>query len=330
MASQGGRGVCEANLRCGTVSPESEQRFRPLGATLTLPPVDRRQIHRLCVAFGSQGRLGLPMGDFGKGFVHVTDEVSFPALLRELDTISDLTHYLEAKRLFLQSNRHVIAPGEEQLLALYLNIGRAFPDSHDVIVMDNTLWPGFLQSEAYRARKRADRASYAWDNVIEYISKDLIANDLLYIQPASEAERVLRILAREPRFYRRLLAETLREILLGGEVRARMFQSLSGVVYVFMAAERTMDPQFRIAELAARCLVARSRHASAAAVVGIVSERADDGEKGLSFGLCLVDKPEWTSEDEAEANRLSESLGYFRLPNIYTRHWEEYPLQPEN
>ncbi|MBV8736766.1 MAG: hypothetical protein JO007_05820 [Alphaproteobacteria bacterium] len=197
-------------------------------------------------------------------------------------------------------------------------------------MIDNTLWPGFLEAEAYKARKRADRASYSWDNLIEYISKDLIANDLLYAQPPFEGERVLRILARECRFYRRLLAENLIEVLLGGNVRSRMFQSLSGVVYVFLAVERTIDYQLRIAELAARCLVARSRHPNASTVVGIVSGRADDGEKGLSFGLCLIDKPEWSLEDEAEANWLSENLGYFRSPITSTRHWDEYPVVPAN
>ncbi len=34
--------------------------------------------------------MGLRMGDFGKGFIHVMDEVSFPILLRHLDTICDL------------------------------------------------------------------------------------------------------------------------------------------------------------------------------------------------------------------------------------------------
>ncbi len=211
-------------------------------------------------------------------------------------------------------------------MAFYLSNNRSFPDGHDVIVVDDTLWPGFTGSEENRARQDADRASYAWDNMIEYISKDLIADNLLYVQPPSEAERVLRVLARENRFYRRFLGENLTEVLLGGKVRARMVQSLSDVVYVFMAAERNIDSQHRIAELTARCLIARSRHPNAGTVVGIASERADDGERGLSFGLCLIDKPEWTVEDEKEANWLSESLGYFRSPIISTRHVEEYPI----
>jgi len=300
------------------------------GRTLLLPPADRRQIHRLCVAFGSHGRVGLRMGDFGKGFIHVMDEVSFPILLRHLDTICDLTHYLGAKRTFIEAGRRAICPGEEHLLALYLSNSRSFPNGHDLIVVDNTLWPGFTGSEENRRRQGADRASYAWDKIIEYISKDLLADDLLYVQPSSEAERVLRVLARENRFYRRFLGENLTEVLLGGNVRARMVQSLSGVVYVFMAVERTMDFQHRIAELTARCLVARSRHPNAGTVVGIASERADDGEKGLSFGLCLIDKPEWTVEDEKEANWLSENLGYFWSPIISTRHVEEYPIGTMN
>lgn len=300
------------------------------GRTLLLPPTDRRQIHRLCIAFGSQGRIGLRMGDFSRGFIHVMDEVSFPILLHHLDTICDLTHYLGAKRTFIEAGHRAICSGEEHLLAFYLTNNRSFPDGHDVIVLDDTLWPGFTTSQENRARLDADRASYAWDNMIEYISKDLLANDLLYVQPPSEAERVLRVLARENRFYRRFLSKNLTEVLLGGKVRARMVQSLSNVVYVFMAAERTMDCQHRIAELSARCLIARSRHPNAGTVVGIASERADDGERGLSFGLCLIDKPEWTVGDEKEANWLSETLGYFRSPIISSQHVTEYPVDSMN
>ena len=297
--------------------------------TLRLPQKETRRIHRVCVAFGSNGRAGLQMGDLGKGFVHVFDEASFPILLRELDTITDFTHYLETKRAYFESGRRAVFPGEEHLLAIYLHHGRSFPDGQDVLVLDDTLWPGFSAKEEYRARKEADRVSYAWDRVIEYVGRDLLANDLLFVDPPTEGEMVLRVLAQECRFHRRFLAETLNEVLLGNQVRARMTQSMSGIGYVVLAADRDQDRQYRIAELTARCTIARAKIPGARTIVGIASERAAPGARGLSFDLFMLDKPELTDEEAKEAARLSEGLGYFRSPQVSTRHVEEYPA-PSN
>jgi hypothetical protein len=289
--------------------------------------MDTRRIHRVCVAFGSCGKAGLQQGDFGKGFVHVFDEASLPIILRELDTITDFTEYLEAKRLFFESGRRIVVPGEEHLLALYLHHNRGFPDGHEVLILDDTLRPGFSNSAENQARKTADRASYAWDRVIEYVSRDLLAEDLLFANPPSEGERVLRTLARECRFYRRFLGENLIEVLLGGQVRSRMLQSMSGVTYVMLAADRKQDREWRIAELAARCTIARVRIPESSTVVGIASERAVEGARGLSFDLFMMEKPELSADDIMEAERLSNELGYFRSPQVSTRDVQEYPLQ---
>jgi hypothetical protein len=156
------------------------------GRVMRLPPPDQRRVHRVCVAFGSHGKISVSIGNFGKGFVHVLDEVGFPSLLRELDTIKDVLDYLESKRVFFESGRKVMFPGEENLLAFYLFNDRSFPDGPDLIVLDDTLWPGLLSKERYRARREADRASYAWDNLIEYVTKDLVAGDLLFSDPSGE------------------------------------------------------------------------------------------------------------------------------------------------
>jgi hypothetical protein len=59
------------------------------------------------------------------------------------------------------------------LLAIYLHHGRSLPDGHDVLVLDDTLWPGFTSKQEYRARKEADQVSYAWDSVIEFRAQPL-------------------------------------------------------------------------------------------------------------------------------------------------------------
>src|SRR5712692_6161508 len=93
-----------------------------------LPSASEIRIHRVAVALGGKRQVNLPFGDFGKGFIHVMDEVSFLTLLKELDTITDFVAYLTAKEAFCQSKIKVIFDGpEENLLAVYLHAGRKFP-----------------------------------------------------------------------------------------------------------------------------------------------------------------------------------------------------------
>ncbi len=61
-----------------------------------LPPVAGRIPYRIAVAFGGRGEVFMSSADCGKGFVHVMDDQGFADVLGELDTITDLTHYLAA------------------------------------------------------------------------------------------------------------------------------------------------------------------------------------------------------------------------------------------
>jgi hypothetical protein len=54
-----------------------------------LPNPTEARVHPGAIALGSEGALGMPYEDFGKGFVHVLDESAAEILLQELDTISD-------------------------------------------------------------------------------------------------------------------------------------------------------------------------------------------------------------------------------------------------
>ena len=298
----------------------------PSGRALKLPTVADRQFHRICIAFGSRREIPISAGNFGKGFVHVLEEVTVPILLRELDTISDFTSYLTAKEKLIERGCAVVGSGEEGLLALYLHNGRSFPARYDRIVVDETLWDDLSKDPTYLAGREANKNSYAWDNVIEYVTKGLIAGDLLFSDPAGDEEKVLRTMAREPRFYRRYLGESLTEVLMSEKIRARIIQSQSSVVYVIAAFSRAEDRLSRKAELTARCYVARSRFKDEACkVVGIASERASDGKPGLSFDLMMIDVPVWTAELHAQAEKAKNELGFFKDPEQSTRHHEEYP-----
>ena len=52
-----------------------------------LPKIDSRRVHRIAVAFGSEGECLISSGDFGDGHVHVFTEQTLVDVLTELDTI---------------------------------------------------------------------------------------------------------------------------------------------------------------------------------------------------------------------------------------------------
>ncbi len=110
----------------------AEQVIRKDGTPgLPFPPTPARRIHRVAVALGSEDKVPIYIGDFGKGFVHVFDDVSFDRILHELDTVTDFVKYLTDKEEFLvnsQTTKIVLERSEEDLLAYYLSNNRKFPE----------------------------------------------------------------------------------------------------------------------------------------------------------------------------------------------------------
>jgi hypothetical protein len=106
-----------------------------------LPGKPERRVHRVAVALGSEGKSPIEFGNFGKGFVHVFDEISFSIILKELGTITDFVNYLRAKEDLIGAGVQLLFGGrEEDLLAFYLHNGHSFPKTHDAIMIGDDLW----------------------------------------------------------------------------------------------------------------------------------------------------------------------------------------------
>ena len=126
------------------LDPHCQQRL-----PISIPDLSRIRVHRVAVALGvydackeyfggnSLGSLIVHSdlkGNFHysrpfsighvnptKGFVHVFEDFTLDAVLRELDTITDFVAYLSKREEFLSRERPVVwATGEEQLLSIYL------------------------------------------------------------------------------------------------------------------------------------------------------------------------------------------------------------------
>ena len=288
-------------------------------------------IHRVAVALGSQGKVPIEFGDFGKGIVHVFDEISFSFILRELDTISDFVAYLSDKeKLYLSGVRTVLAGGEEDLLALYLSNDRTFPFACSTLVIEDSLWKDFISGPQYYAKKRVDADSYAWDKLVEIFCQDILQGRLTSHGSLTDMEIAIRVMARENRFNRRLLGRAFLEaIQSSGEkrIRSRMVQPHSDVTYVFLVVPHEVDRHLRQVELQNRCYIARGLNPEKRTVVGIATEQPETG-KGFTLDLRYLYKEAWTDADQDRLETMQQNLGYFSNPVIWSIQEDEYPLAP--
>lgn len=135
---------------------------------LELPPIERRRVHGVCVALGSEEAAAAHFNDrdgtffvlpdlrggqhvdfsakphmpFAIGdvdpagpFVHVFNQLSLEIVMGELDTVSDFATYLQARESLIRSQALLLSPSEAEILANYLQVFRdgkhAFPRPED-------------------------------------------------------------------------------------------------------------------------------------------------------------------------------------------------------
>jgi len=215
---------------------------------ITLPNPANATFHRIVVAhgaalacqerFGGSGSLMLDSSligdahlrmpftigqiDTDKGYVHVFDDTTLNIVMSTLDTISDFIAYLTKKERFLTGNRVVHAAGEEELLAVYM---RKLSDSgehdfvidgdYDLLAFGEGLWEAFVRSPERQAQIESDRISYSWDRLIEKFAFHVMTGTQYFTsgEPLREQEVMFRFLAREPRTRRRMLADSLHQVL---------------------------------------------------------------------------------------------------------------------
>ena len=295
---------------------------------LTLPALNERLVHRISVSLGGEGVVPIPSGDFGKGFVHVWEESFLNVAMKELDTISDFVGYLQAKEIFAMKNPGlIIEGGEKNILAIFIHHGRKFPEETPPSIISGNQWDKLQENEQFKLRNEANRKSVLWDHLIEYLSREVLEDRMEFGGTLNDNERVLRYLARENRFARRILSNDFEEFLKeakAGVIRSRMMLSPSGVAYVFFAPPADYPRNARIAELGNRCFVARNDLPDCETVIGI-GTNVDPAPKGFATDLYLFSVPTWTDEHRNHAKKMKQELGYFREPKVTCEGVDEFP-----
>lgn len=262
-------------------------------------------------------------------FVHVFNMATLDIVMSEFDTITDFTRYLNARADLIRSGKLSFSPSEAELVANYLlmtepNGEHRFPMISDVkgANTDGDTGIAFVQGEyaylvrspEYQRRWAANRISYEWDRLIGIFTHGVL-NDtqfrILDTDPTVElAERALRIMAREDRVQRRVLAEAIigaREALeaqkKGRLARIAVTRDRSTgekVAYVFLvlAGANTMAHEdyrrVRATILETYCLATLHDDRDLKLCTGIaVMAISDTGE---SEDLVAYPQPEWSPE----------------------------------
>jgi hypothetical protein len=203
----------------------------------------------------SRGYVYFSIGDVNPGgmFIHVFDEVSIKRVLTHLDTVSDFAEYLNKRAVYLRSNRLMVAHGEEELLAHYLNVGmktggiynfelerkRAF-EKHLMVPIQGE-WAYYVRSKEYLAKSLADEKSRVWDKLIGQFTENVLSGTHVSLMgevpSAALADNALRYMAREGRFSRRILGEAL-----SGFVKASRAAKVDRYARVVMPSRVSADP----------------------------------------------------------------------------------------
>jgi hypothetical protein len=295
---------------------------------ILFPSPDKMKLFRIGISLGRRQDFALPYGHFETGFVHFFDQFSFPILLNELDTITDLTDYLKAKELFFDSGKSALFGSEEDLLAIYLHRGRRFPEQLDSLYVAPFVWDEFSKKSEMIKRKEQEKKSYIWDRIIEELFLHFSKGELLFSSTFSETEEALRAIARESRFSRMMLADSFLDFIgfyALPKARARLEQSPSGTTYVFFLDDhRENNRDQRLRELRLRCLAARNVSENSPEVVGIATNPYVQGG-GHSYDLCYLSLPALDSDKKQSLTRMQQELGYFTKPKTSSKHYDEYP-----
>ncbi len=295
---------------------------------LALPKKEDQIIHRVVVALGGKNKVPIIYGDFGRGFIHVFDEISFNIILHEQDTITDFIRYLSAKESLYQSGIDTpFLAGEENLLALYIHRGMTFPSDINKIIISEDAWNTLINKPEYKVRKEQDKVSYLWDKLIDDIGHQIEAGTLALKNAEGNGELILRTMAREDRFGRRILGKSFAEFIhLSAEnkIRARMVTSPTEVLYVFLAVPPSVKRKYRLAELATRCFIARGLNQQIKIVIGIATEQYQPRIEH-SFDLYYLYKPDWTEKDQATMELIQKESGFFIKMTSSEAREDEYP-----
>lgn len=270
-----------------------------------------------------------------KRFVHIFDEMTLDIVLQELDTVSDFVNYLAKKQdRFLTPGVDFLVPGEEELIAIYLmrydtkRNQHYFPEAPrgSLIVLREGDWAKLKASKAYRTRRKENKISYLWDELIEFQNGHIIAGTASAIfgdESIEVYERIMRMMAQEDRVTRRTLGESIYRAHKTNKKGKRFIRTIvrspeQQRAYVFMSLPHspeyndTQYRELRMNDLLAYCYRCKLKFENVREVIGIAFEP----------GIVKITSVEFLLIDFGEAPLAEEFYKEIRDRLISENMWE--------
>jgi hypothetical protein len=273
--------------------------------------------------------------------IHILDSHNLPIILGELDTVSDFANYLDEKTKSIKKLKVLSYCGEEDLLAHYYAnfdeknqrhfIGSDDEEINGVIVSEGE-WKGFIETETYIETKRANKASYLWDKLIQKTCQYSIDGKLLGDADILRSPNAIYEMVKEPRFMRRELAEGMIRAIDRFPQTDKSFRHVTlmpsitpTTAYVFLQVQLTdsikTEPDARAkrqAILEIACGSAKNEYPKFTKIIGIGMEPPKYSET-VSEDFILMPCESWTSDQKAHYESLNENLNFFRTSAMTKR-----------
>lgn len=358
---------------------------------LAFPPPDCRKVHRIIVARGAEeagrkhfgGGLGtfvirpsikgtdhfnrgavsfepFAIGDIDPSnhFVHVFDQVSLDIVMKELDTISDFTEYLDKRAAFVRSGKLIGAHGEEDLLAYYaIRIndegdhdftapeGRSWAEVGAVTIGAGH-WTRYVNHPRRQAKKTADQMSYAWDRLIEAFTEHILGGTSIVLPghtySLTNSEIAVRYMALQNRFARRGHSEAILDALEIGQDKEIFFRAMispkgskkceTGFFFLTLKYVSWMDAEggyekyrhLRAFYLQSYAQALLMKYSYLERIVGIAMEPPDQN-RGSSEDIIYAKQVKWTNADRKQVRK--DCLGLGIMTNLKRKNYrgKEYP-----
>lgn len=331
--------------------------------------VDTMIIHKIVVAHGAKeacenfsdanvyGSLGISYGheDHDMPFpfmigldksnpVHIFDSHNLPIIFAELDTFYDFSKFLDAKIEAISELQLLSYCGEEDLLAHYfLNYDetekRYFIGSKDKsfssVLVGEGEWRDFIELDIYKNKKKADRVSYFWDELIQKTCQNALDGTLLGDADLLRGRSAIHEMAKEPRFVRRALSQKMLgsvsgfpapkdEMIRNVNLMPSFFPNKAYVFLQILATEKIRQrPQyreFRQRMLEVACGAAKNMKDELKIIVGIAVD-APKFHKEIAEDFLLLDCSNWSPDMKHYYAQLNKELGFFASPSL--KQYEE-------
>lgn len=149
---------------------------------------------------------------------HVLDSYNLDIILKELDTISDISQYFQTKENLINKVPCLAYCGEEDLLGSYLqnykefsNLDVSLPKDVGVVFVEEGGWQKFIKSFTYKSWKKSLKVSYNWDAILQLASESALNDELEGSGLIFQGKSALYEMAKEPRNMRKILSQKIKK-----------------------------------------------------------------------------------------------------------------------